>query len=115
MTNQTLNNNKSNLQNSKNIIFKKGNGTEALSNYLSDLTKNKMKKIELAKRSTYLNPFANNSSYLNVHNYIRENYAPNKDNISFNSNVPSVELRNNINKNRDIIQDNNEFIHQNKK
>ena len=49
----------------------------------------------------------------NVLNYIRENYVPNKDNISFNSKVPSDELRNNINKNRDIIQDNNEFIHQN--
>ena len=32
-----------------------------------------------------LNPFGNNSSYLNVHNYIRENYAPNKDNMSFHS------------------------------
>ena len=112
MSNQ-IDKNKSSLPNSNNDFIKKGTGSEALSNYLSDLTKNKMKKIELAKRSTYLNPFGNNSSYLNVHNYIRENYAPNKDNISFNSNVPSVELRNNINKNRDIIQDNNEFIHQN--
>ena len=45
-------------------------------------------QIELAKRSIYLNPFGNNISYLNVHNYIRENYVPNKDNISFNSKVP---------------------------
>ena len=112
MSNQ-IDKNKSSFPNSNNDFIKKRTGSEALSNYLSDLTKNKMKKIELAKRSTYLNPFGNNSSYLNVHNYIRENYAPNKDNISFNSNVPSVELRNNINKNRDIIQDNNEFIHQN--
>ena len=119
MTNQTLNNNKSNLQNSKNIIFKKGNGTEALSNFLSDLTKNKMKKIELAKRSTYLNPFGNNNSYLNIHNYIRENYTSNKDSIQFHSRIPSNDFSNlnnyNINKSRNSNQDDNELFNQNKR
>ena len=118
MTNQTLNN-KSNLQNSKNIIFKKGNGTEALSNFLSDLTKNKMKKIELAKRSTYLNPFGNNNSYLNIHNYIRENYTSNKDSIQFHSRIPSNDFSNlnnyNINKSRNSNQDDNELFNQNKR
>ncbi len=113
MSNQIYNNN-SNLQNSKNDFIKKGNGTKALSNYLSDLTKNKMKKMELAKRSTYLNPFGNNISYLNIHNYIRENYAPNKDNMSFHSKFPLDELKINKSKNINVNQDNNVFLNQNK-
>ena len=78
-SNITLNNN----------CFKKGNNTEALSNYLSDLTKNKMKKLEIAKRSTYLNPFGSNLSYLNIHNYIRDNYDPYKGEKKYYTEIPS--------------------------